>query len=174
MNADIEQAFRPDAKHIVRFYDSEEFLVAELADYAVDALQAGDASVEVGHSRNQRRQCLRLAGREITIVAAGVEAKGALTRGQEDTAAGKIAFGQRASDRPRHGEQATRGFWGAARRGRLVACAGGLHFRPWHGEETAGLVGDVAEFDETAAFADDIEQIAIFGRRLVDLMLNCT
>ena len=91
-----------------------------------------------------------------------MEAHGALPRGEHDAAAAKIAFGQRAGDRPRHGEQATRGLGRAAYRGRLVACAGGLRLRPWHGEETAGLVRDIAEFNETAALANDIKQIAEF------------
>jgi PAS domain S-box-containing protein len=63
MNADIEQASRPDAKHIVRFYDSEEFLVAELADYAVDALQAGDAFVTIATPVHFEALCARLYGR---------------------------------------------------------------------------------------------------------------
>jgi len=37
-----------------------------------------------------------------------------------------------------------------------------------------GLIGDVAEFDQAAALADDIEKVAVIARRRVRLMFNCT
>ncbi|WIG55360.1 MAG: Sensory box histidine kinase/response regulator [Rhodanobacteraceae bacterium] len=63
MNAEIEQAARGDANHIVRFYDSEEFLVAELADYAADALRAGEAFVTIATPAHFEALCARLYGR---------------------------------------------------------------------------------------------------------------
>ncbi|HXE66309.1 MAG TPA: MEDS domain-containing protein [Rhodanobacteraceae bacterium] len=60
MNAEIEQAARADANHVVRFYDSEEFLVAELADYAADALRAGDAFVTIATPAHFEALCARL------------------------------------------------------------------------------------------------------------------
>ncbi|BCH19894.1 hypothetical protein MesoLjLa_67450 (plasmid) [Mesorhizobium sp. L-2-11] len=55
------------------------------------ALQAGDLPVEVGDSGDQRRQGLRLAGHEIPVVAAGMEAQDTLMRGEQNAAAGKIS-----------------------------------------------------------------------------------
>jgi hypothetical protein len=43
---------------------------------------------------------------------------------------------------------------------------------PWHGEESPCFVCDLAELRETAAMLDDVEQIAIFAGRLVDLMCS--
>ena len=37
-----------------------------------------------------------------------------------------------------------------------------LRLRSRHGEKAPGLISDVAEIDQTAAFADDVEQIAMF------------
>jgi hypothetical protein len=37
-----------------------------------------------------------------------------------------------------------------------------LRLRSRHGEKAPGLIGNVAELDQTAAFADDVEQIAMF------------
>jgi len=37
-----------------------------------------------------------------------------------------------------------------------------------------GLIGDVAEFDQAAALADDIEKVAVIAGRRVGLMFNCT
>ncbi|MES2403939.1 MAG: MEDS domain-containing protein [Pseudomonadota bacterium] len=63
MNAEIERTAHVDANHIVRFYDSEEFLVAELADYAADALRAGDALVTIATPAHFEALCARLYGR---------------------------------------------------------------------------------------------------------------
>ena len=91
-----------------------------------------------------------------------MEAQGALTRGQEDATAGKVAFGQCAGDRLRHGEQATRGVGGTACRGGLLLRAIGRQLKLRQGEKPAGFVRDIAEFDQPAAFADDVKQIAEF------------
>ena len=63
MNAEIEQDDPADANHVVRFYDSEEFLVAELADYAAAALRAGDAFVTIATPAHFEALCARLYGR---------------------------------------------------------------------------------------------------------------
>ena len=39
-------------------------------------------------------------------------------------------------------------------------------------QEAAGLVGDVVEVDEAAAFADDIEQVPMLAGRGVGLMCS--
>ncbi len=70
MNAELDQASRPDAKHVVRFYDSEEFLVAELADYAAEALRSDDALVTIATPAHVDALCARLYGRDIDAEAA--------------------------------------------------------------------------------------------------------
>ena len=64
-------------------------------------------------------------------------------------------------------------------RGQIVkALADGLGFAARQAEEAAGLIGDIVEVDQAAAFADDVEQIAMLagcgvgpfaGRALADL-----
>ena len=39
--------------------------------------------------------------------------------------------------------------------------------RPWKAEKSPCFVGDVGEIDEAGAFADDVEQIAMFAGRRV-------
>ncbi|HET7163280.1 MAG TPA: MEDS domain-containing protein [Rhodanobacteraceae bacterium] len=63
MNAEPDQASRPHAKYAVRFYDSEEFLVAELADYAVAALRSEEAFVTIATPAHFEALCARLCGR---------------------------------------------------------------------------------------------------------------
>ena len=46
--------------------------------------------------------------------------------------------------------------------------------RSWQAEKAPSLVHDVVEVDEAAAPANDVEQIAMIGRRRVGLMCNCT
>ncbi|GLR45871.1 hypothetical protein GCM10007880_63890 [Mesorhizobium amorphae] len=107
-----------------------------------------------------------------------MEAQGALTRGEQNAAAGEVSFGQGAGDRMRHGEQATRSVGGAACRGRLALRAKRLErWLGWwqrHGEEATCFVRDLAEVDQTTAQLDDVEQVAMFPRRLVDLMCSST
>ncbi len=75
MNAEFDQATRPGARHVVRFYDDEEFLVAELADYAVAALRSDDAFVTIATPAHFEALCARLCGR-------GFDADAALTEGR--------------------------------------------------------------------------------------------
>jgi hypothetical protein len=44
----------------------------------------------------------------------------------------------------------------------------------WQAEKAPCFVGDVGEFGQAAAFADDVEQIAMLAGRRVGLMFNCT
>jgi hypothetical protein len=39
--------------------------------------------------------------------------------------------------------------------------------RSWQAEKAPCLIGDVGEIDEAGAFADDVEQIAMFAGRRV-------
>lgn len=48
----------------------------------------------------------------------------------------------------------------------------GLGWR--HREEGPGLIGDVLEVDQAAAFADDVEEIAMLTGGRICLMFNCT
>lgn len=41
-------------------------------------------------------------------------------------------------------------------------------------EKPSCLIGDVLEIDKAAAFADDVQEIAMFAGRRVGLMFNCT
>src|SRR5690242_7364249 len=63
MNAEPDQMSRPQAKYAVRFYDSEEFLVAELADYAAAALRSEEAFVTIATPAHFEALCARLCGR---------------------------------------------------------------------------------------------------------------
>jgi len=45
---------------------------------------------------------------------------------------------------------------------------------PRQAEETSGLVDGVVEIDKASGLSDDVEQIAMFARRGVSLMFNCT
>jgi hypothetical protein len=38
-----------------------------------------------------------------------------------------------------------------------------LRFGMWQAEERTRLIGDVLEVDQAAAFADDVEQVAMFA-----------
>jgi len=63
MNAEIDKAVHAGANHVVRFYDSEEFLVAELADYAADALRSEEAFVTISTPAHFEALRARLYGR---------------------------------------------------------------------------------------------------------------
>jgi PAS domain S-box-containing protein len=63
MNAEPGHAIQPDAKHVVRFYDSEEFLVEELADFAANALRSEEALVTIATPAHFKALCARLYGR---------------------------------------------------------------------------------------------------------------
>lgn len=60
------------------------------------------------------------------------------------------------------------------RHGRVALRAGALHLRTRQGEKATRFIGDIAEFDEAAAFADDVKKIAELGRGLIDLFAGRT
>ena len=110
------------------------------------------------------------ARREVAKIAAGMEAQRGLACRERNAAGLQVALGERTGERLRHGEQAAGGVGRAGCRRGLARRDFGLRLglRPRQAEEAPRLVGNVPEFDEAATFADDVEQVAIFGRRLVD------
>ncbi len=63
MHTELDQANQPDAKHVVRFYDSEEFLVEELVDFAANALRSEEALVTIATPTHVEALRARLYGR---------------------------------------------------------------------------------------------------------------
>ena len=49
-----------------------------------------------------------------------------------------------------------------------------LRFGARQAEERTRLIGDILEVDQAAAFADDVEQVAMLAGGRVCLMFNCT
>ena len=47
-----------------------------------------------------------------------------------------------------------------------------LRLGMWHGQEGARLVGDVLEVDQAAAFANDVQQVAMLTCRGIGLMCS--
>jgi hypothetical protein len=91
-----------------------------------------------------------------------------------NAAMAQVGCGQRAGDRLRGDEQAARCLGRAAgsRGGRCLGLRLGLGAR--QAQEPARFVGNVAEVDEAAGLADDVEQIAMLAGGGVGLMFNCT
>jgi hypothetical protein len=44
----------------------------------------------------------------------------------------------------------------------------------WNAEKAPCFIGDIGKVGKAAAFADDVEQIAMLAGRRVRLMFNCT
>jgi hypothetical protein len=44
----------------------------------------------------------------------------------------------------------------------------------WKAEKAPCFIGDIGKVGKAAAFADDVEQIAMLAGRRVRLMFNCT
>jgi hypothetical protein len=87
-----------------------------------------------------------------------------------DAAIAQVGLDERPGDRLRHGEQPLRRFRRSGR-GRCVrGLWGSARFRARQTEEASCLVEDVAKVDETAALADNVEEIAVFASRGVGPM----
>ena len=89
-----------------------------------------------------------------------------------DATLAEIRFRQRARNRLRHGKQPPRGFRRSSRRRNSPGPWFGL--RPRKRQKPPGFIDDVVETDQTAGFADDVKQIAIFTGRRIRIMFNCT
>ena len=135
-------------------------------------MRAGDRAVEIGDGGDHRRPGL---GRRVCVgpvVAARMEAEAAGSVQSRDAASAQIRFRDRARDRLRHGEQAPRRFRRSGRRGRGGRAESSIRLGSRQAEKAPGLVGDVAEVDEAAAFADEVEQIAMLAGGGVGLMCS--
>ena len=133
------------------------------------SVHAGDGAVEIGDCRQQCRP-----GFTGSTAIGAVEAPGMETQRREilemsDCTLAEIGFGERAVDRPRHREQSTCRFGRSGRRRRLP-----WRIVPRQTQKASCLIGDIAKVEETAALADHVEEIAIFGRGGIGLMFNCT
>ena len=98
------------------------------------------------------------------IVAARMEPQRARIVDSLDAAIAQVGLDERPADRLRHGEEPLRRF----RRSGGDGCANGLwaaaRFGARQTQKASCLIGDIAKVDETAALADHVEEIAIFGR----------
>jgi hypothetical protein len=47
-----------------------------------------------------------------------------------------------------------------------------LSLEPWQAQKATGLGKNVTEFNETTAFPDDVEQVAVFTGRRIGLMCS--
>ena len=108
------------------------------------------------------------------IVAARMEAQASDAVQSRDAAIAQIRFHDCARNRLRHGEEPACRFRRSGRRcsdERSPMSGSGSGSR--QAEEAPGLVGDVAEVDKTAAFADDVEEIAMLAGRGVGPFAGC-
>ena len=81
-----------------------------------------------------------------------------------DAAIAQIGLDERPADRPRHSDQPLRGFRRSGGDGRANGLWGAARFSARQIQKASRLIGDIAKVAESAALADDIEQIAMFGR----------
>ena len=98
------------------------------------------------------------------IVAARVEAQASGSVQSRNAAIAQIRFYESARNRLRHGEQSScrlRRSDRGSRRSRSMPIRFRLGMR--QAEERTRLIGDVLEVDQAAAFADDVEQIAMLA-----------
>ncbi len=135
-------------------------------------MRPGDPSVEIGDGGDHRRPGLGSRASIRPAIALGMEAEVFRSRQRHDAALAQIGFRERARNRLRHGEQPPRGFRRSRPRQSLPAPMIGL--RPRQRQKPPGFIDDVVETDKAAALADDVEQIAMFTRRRIGLMFNCT
>ena len=76
----------------------------------------------------------------------------------------QVGLDERPADRLRHGEEPPRRFRRSGGDGRANGLWAAARFGARQTQKAPRLLGDVAKVDETAALADHVEQIAMFGR----------
>jgi hypothetical protein len=121
-------------------------------------------SAMIGHGGDHRRPGLSRRTVVRAIVAARMKPQRARIVDSLDAAIAQVRRDERPADRLRHGEEPLRRF----RRSGVDGCANGLRAAARFGarqtQKASRLLGDIAKVDETAALADHVEEIAIFGR----------
>jgi hypothetical protein len=86
----------------------------------------------------------------------------------------EIRLHEGAHHRLRHGEESSCGLRRADLRGMPRTRRRRLRCDARQAQEAASFIGDVVEIDETAALANDVEEIAMLSGGCVGLMFNCT
>jgi hypothetical protein len=135
-------------------------------------MRSGDLAVKIGDGGDHGRPSL---GRRVMVgpvIAARVEAQVRGSVQSRNAAIAQIGFHDSARNRPRHGEQAPRRFRRPSRRPRVLTEQFRFWFRSWQAEKAPSLIHHVVEVDEAAAPANDVEQIAMIGRRAIGLMCS--
>ena len=131
-------------------------------------MHSGELAVEIGDGGDQRRPGLDRRAIVRPIVTTRMEAQISGFVESVNAAMAQIRLGKRARDQPRNCEQASRRLRRARER-RL--CAGSLLIRFWRSlpeaEKAPSLVDDVSKIAQSTRLADNVEQIAVFGRRRV-------
>ena len=138
--------------------------LAEAVRRKPGAMRAGDRAGKIGDGGDHRRPGLGRRAVVRTIVAARMEPQRARIVHSLDAAMAQVGLDECAANRLRHGDQPPRRLRRPGRDGRADGLGAAARFRAWQREEASRLLGDVAEFDETAALADHVEQVAVFGR----------
>ena len=128
------------------------------------AMRAGDGAGKIGDGGDHRRPGLSRRTVVRAIVAARMKPQRARIVDSLDAAIAQVGLDERARDRLRHGDQPPRRFRRSGGDGRANGLWGSARFRARQPQKAPRLLGDIAEVDETAALADHVEQIAIFGR----------
>jgi hypothetical protein len=75
----------------------------------------------------------------------------------------QIGFHDSPGKRPRHGEQTSCRFGRAGRRWRPTRSIVRLRLGSWQAQEASCLLSDIVEIDQTATFADHVEQVAVLA-----------
>ncbi len=127
-------------------------------------VRACHTAAEIGDGGDHRRPGLRRRTVVRAIVAARMKAQRARIVDSLDAAIAQIGLDERPADRLRHGDQPPRRFQRSGGDGCANGLWGAARFNAWQTEEAPRLVGNIAKVDETAALADDVEEIAIFSR----------
>ena len=131
-------------------------------------LRAGDAIGKIGHGGDHRRPGLSRRAVARAIIAARMKPQRVRMVESLDAAIEQIGLHERPADRLRHGEEPTRCFGrtnGITRHRHPASrfpCL--LRFGTRQRQESTCFLGNIAEGGKAAALADDVEEIAMFGR----------
>ena len=124
---------------------------------------AGDPVVEIGDAGDHRRPGLGRCVLVWAIVAARMKAQRAVFVQSRNAAIAQIRVHDSPCDRLRHGEQPPCRFARSRLHRYMCRFRRWLRVRPRQTQEAPRFVGNVAEVEEAAALADDVEQVAVLA-----------